>query len=261
MDLCPFVSPPPPLHSNRAGIVSRGAREPSLSVSQIYSEGRTLSFSCAFAGWTRWYYWCIAVYFRFLPSKALHRTLYHAEHFSVPQFQPWMLIILTRTQPVLLSISNLLGAVFCLPRLCLPQGLEPTANPPAKPAPKAAKPRAKPSTKSAARPAAQVAAKSAAGEPSLVAPAEHVQLFTVKYPHQKKWHIEPVSELNMHPNRQFLAHFVVHMPLCLHALFRVANPLHSNRGEGEGTVIWGMFPWGSEDTVARRRSLCKGGRG
>ena len=25
-------------------------------------------------------------------------------------------------------------------------------------------------------------------------------------------------ELNMHPNRQFPAHFVVHMPLCLHVL-------------------------------------------
>ena len=71
-----------------------------------------LSFSCAFAGWTRWYRWCIAVYLRSLASKALHRTLYHAEHFSVSQFQPWMLITLTRTQLVLLSISNLLGAVL-----------------------------------------------------------------------------------------------------------------------------------------------------
>jgi hypothetical protein len=59
---------------------------------------------------------------------------------GVSQFQPWMLIVLTRTQLVLLSISNLLGAVLCLSRLCLPQGLEPTAKPPAKPAPKAAKP-------------------------------------------------------------------------------------------------------------------------
>ena len=78
--------------------------------------------------------------------------------------------MLTRTQLVLLSTSNLLGAVLCLPRLCLPQELEPTAKPPAKPAPKAAKPPAKPSTKSAAKPAAQVAAKSAAGEPIPVAP-------------------------------------------------------------------------------------------
>ena len=76
-------------------------------------------------------------------------TLYHAEHFSVSQFQPWMLIILTRTQLVLFSISNLLGALLCLPRLCLPQGLEPAAKPPAKPDPRAAKPRAKPSTKGA----------------------------------------------------------------------------------------------------------------
>ena len=51
----------------------------------------------------------------------------HPRHFSVSQFQPRMLIILTRTQLVLLSNSNLLGAVLCLPRLCLPQGLEPTA--------------------------------------------------------------------------------------------------------------------------------------
>ena len=76
-----------------------------------------MSYSCAFAGWTSWYYWCIAVDFRFLASKALHCTRYPAEHFSFPQFQPWMLIILTRTQRVLLSISILLGAVLCLPRL------------------------------------------------------------------------------------------------------------------------------------------------
>ena len=74
------------------------------------------------------------------------------------QFQPSMLIILTRTQLVLLPISNVRGAVLCLPRLCLLQGLEPPAKPSEKPAPKAAKPRAKPSTKSAAKPAAQVAA-------------------------------------------------------------------------------------------------------
>ena len=33
----------------------------------------------------------------FLASKALHRTWYHAEHFSVSRFQPWMWIILTHT--------------------------------------------------------------------------------------------------------------------------------------------------------------------
>ena len=64
----------------------------------------------------------------------------------------------------------------------------------------------------------------------------------------------------MHPNKQFLAHLVVHMPLCLHDLFRIAHPLHSNWG-GEGTVTWGMFPRGSEDTAAHRRLLCKRGRG
>ena len=61
----------------------------------------------------------------------------------------------------------------------------------------------------------------------------------------------------MYPNRQFLAHLVVHMPLCVHVLFRVAGRLHSNRGGGgEGTVTWGMF--GCEDNVARGRLLCKG---
>ena len=93
--------PRPPLHSNRPCIPfivsgeGGGARETLFPVSQIYSEGRILSLSCAFAGWTRWYYWCIAVYFRFFASKALHRTLCHAEHFSVSQSQPWMLILLT----------------------------------------------------------------------------------------------------------------------------------------------------------------------
>ena len=75
-----------------------------------------MSFSCVFAGWTRWYCWCIAVYFRFLASKALHCTLYHVEHFSFSQFQPWMLKILTHTHLVLLSTSNVLGAVLWLPR-------------------------------------------------------------------------------------------------------------------------------------------------
>ena len=31
----------------------------------------------------------------------------------------------------------------------------------------------------------------------------------------------------MHPNRQLLAHFVVHMPLCLHDLFRAVHPVHT----------------------------------
>ena len=39
-----------------------------------------------------------------------------------------MLIMLIRTQLVLLSISNFLGAVLCLPRLSLLQELEPTAK-------------------------------------------------------------------------------------------------------------------------------------
>ena len=61
----------------------------------------------------------------------------------------------------------------------------------------------------------------------------------------------------MYLNKQFLARFVVHIPLCLHVLFRAAGPLHSNQGD-EGIITEGMFPWGCEDTVARRRVLCKG---
>ena len=67
------VAPPPPsLHSNRPCIAIRGAREPSLSILQIYAEGWILRLSRAFARWPRWYYWCIAVHVRFLASKALH---------------------------------------------------------------------------------------------------------------------------------------------------------------------------------------------
>ena len=54
------------------------------------------------------------------PYPVSYRTL--LQFFT---FQPLMLVILTRTQLVLLSISNVLGAVLCLPRLCLPHGLEP----------------------------------------------------------------------------------------------------------------------------------------
>ena len=46
---------------------------------------------------------------------------------------------------------------------------------------------AKPAAKVAAKPAA----KPAAGEPIPVAPVEHVQLFKVKYSHQRKWYTEP----------------------------------------------------------------------
>ena len=65
-------------------------------------------------------------------------------------------------------------------------------------------------------------------------------------------------ELNMHPNRLFPGHFVVHMPSCLHVLLCVSCPLRSLVG-AEGTVPLGMFPWGCEDTVARRWLLSKGG--
>ena len=44
----------------------------------------------------------------------------------------------------------------------------------------------------------------------------------------------------MHPNRQFLADFVVHMPSCLHDLFCATHPLYRNRG-CEGTVAQRCF--------------------
>ena len=190
--------PPPPMHSKCPCIVSGGARQPSLSVLQIYSERRILSLSCAFAGWTRWYCLCIAVYFRFLASKALHCTLYHAEHLSFSQCQPWMLIILTRTPPsapnqserrltgkkVQLRLDAFLRppspppadetAAVQLTGETSPRGWSPLPGPLPKPAPRPAKPRAKLSTKSATKPAAQVAAKPAAGEPVPVARVEQV---------------------------------------------------------------------------------------
>ena len=41
-----------------------------------------------FAGWAREYYWCIAVYFKFLASQALHCTLHHAQHLVFRNFSP-----------------------------------------------------------------------------------------------------------------------------------------------------------------------------
>ena len=43
-----------------------------------------------------------------------------------------------------------------------------------------------------------------------------------------------LRKANMYPNRQFLAHVVVHMPLCLHVLFCVAGLLHTNQAGGGG---------------------------
>ena len=88
-----------------------------------------MSFSCPSARWKRGYYWCIAVYFRFLASKALYCTLYQAEHFSFSLFQPWILIILTCTQLEQLSIPNVLGAVLCLPRFWAHQSAVLTTGP------------------------------------------------------------------------------------------------------------------------------------
>ena len=122
-----------------------------------------LSFSCAFAGWTRWYYWCIAVYFRFLASKALHYTLYHAEHFSILQIQPWMLMIWTHTQLVCCQFPTFWGQ-FVPAKILLATGAGAHCQAPCQ-APcsqSCHQTSAKPSTKSAATPTAQVAAESAA---------------------------------------------------------------------------------------------------
>ena len=54
--------------------------------------------------------------------------------------------------------------------------------------------------------------------------------------------------------------FVVHMASCLHVLFRVARPLHSNRG-CEGTVMWGTFPGGWRGYRRAQPLIMQGGGG
>ena len=143
-----------------------------------------------------------------LQISGIHCTVYFADHFSFSQFPPWMLMILTCTQLVLLSISNVLVAVWCLPRFWTPQSAVLTTGP---------------SYMSAL-----------------------ALCFSV--------------EVNTHPNRQFPTHFAVHTPLCLHVLFRVARPLHSNQGVGGPSlgVFSGVFPPGCDGTVAHDHLLCKG---
>ena len=205
MPLAAAVVPHPPLHSNHPCVVSGGAREPSLSVLQIYSEGRVLSFSCASAGWTRWYYasqdcachrgWSP------LPSPlpSLLRTLPNLMPNPQPRVQP---SLVPRWQP-----SLQLESPYLWPLLSMCSSSQ-----------------------------SDTPARKSGIQSLFLSRAEHAS------------------------HRQFLPHFLVHMPLCLHDLFRVAHPLHSNGG-GKGTVTWGMCPRGSEDTVARRRLLCKGVRG
>ena len=79
-----YLCPPPPLHRILPCIEigGGGARESSLASLQIYTKHLILAFSGAFARWPRWYYWRIAMHFRFLVAKALHFTFYHVEHFS-----------------------------------------------------------------------------------------------------------------------------------------------------------------------------------
>ena len=71
-----------------------------------FLEGWIFRFSCVFAGWMRYCCWCIAVYFKFLAWKALHRTLYHAEHLVFRNVSQWLSRTLTHSLLVLLSISN-----------------------------------------------------------------------------------------------------------------------------------------------------------
>ena len=65
--------------------------------SDVFLEGWILRFSCVFLGCTRYYGWYIAVSFQFLACKALHCTLYHAEHLPSPAsvvlhlLQQWLL--------------------------------------------------------------------------------------------------------------------------------------------------------------------------
>ena len=123
--LLPATLLPLPLYGNRPCIVFLGGA--SLSVLQIYSEGWILSSSCAFAGWTRWYRWCIAVYFRFFASKALHCTLYDADHFFA--ISAMDVDHIDMYSPGAVSISNVLGAVLCLPRFWAPQSVVLTTGP------------------------------------------------------------------------------------------------------------------------------------
>ena len=185
---------PPPLHSNRPCIVigGGGVREPPLSVLQLSSEGRILSFSYAFAGWTRWYYRCIAVHFRFLASRA---TPLYPVSCRTLQFFASSAMAIDHIDTRVHQKVTVMGQVL--------QG------------------------------------------------QGHVQLFRVKYCRQKKW--SKAEHAPQQPNRQSPAHLVVRMPSCLHDLFCIARPLHTNR-RGRGNRHLGYVPWGGggEDAVPRR---------
>ena len=63
----------------------------------------------------------------------------------------------------------------------------------------------------------------------------------------------------MHPNRQFPAHFVVHMPLFLHDLFRVAHPLYAIGGRGNRHL--GYVPWQERGYRRAQALTMQGGEG
>ena len=62
-----------------------------------------------------------------------------------------------------------------------------------------------------------------------------------------------------HVSQQFLAHFVVHIPWCLHVLVRVAGPWHSNRGARELSL--GVCSLGAARTPWRAGGYYARGRG
>ena len=67
----------------------------------------------------------------------------------------------------------------------------------------------------------------------------------------------------MHPNKQFPAHFVVHVPFCLHDLFCATRPLHSNCGVGggRGDDDLGYVPSGVQGYHHAQAIAMQGGRG
>ena len=89
-----------------------------------------------------------------------------------------------------------------------------------------------------------------------VAPVENLQLFEVKYSKKKKvaCRARLSVELNMHPNRSFCGSYARSFACFASCHVSLLFPCW-----GEGTVTFGVFPQGCEDTVARRWLLFKGG--
>ena len=101
----PVLTPPSPWHSDRPCIGSGGGGGVTFFLANLLRRPdiELLLCVCWLDTLVLWVHCCVLHIF-FL---ALHCTLYHAKHFSFSQFQPWVLIILTCTQLVLLSGSRL----------------------------------------------------------------------------------------------------------------------------------------------------------